>query len=127
MAVNFKPNMEAYLCDGAITKGMAVKKGTDDSHVVKCSANTDKAIGIAQCDVTLAEQTVEVALMGGGAKAKLSEAVVAGAYLVPHTDGTLALPNAAGDHIIAFAMSAGAIGDLINVMVVCAEAYNAES
>lgn len=126
MAVSVAQVMGAYLADAAITKGHAVKPGTDASHVAKGSANTSKCIGIAQNTVAAAEDTVEVAFPGGGAKALLGETVSAGAYLVSHTDGSLVLPNAAGDHVIAIALEAGVSGDLVNVLVCAFEAFNAE-
>lgn len=126
MAVSNRQNMETFLADAAITKGHAVKPGTDASHVAKGTANTSKCIGIAQSAPTTAEDAVEVALPGGGAKGLLGETVTAGAYLVSHTDGTLVLPNAAGDHVIAMALEGGVSGDLINVLVCAFEAYNAE-
>src|SRR5688572_14540866 len=127
MAVSNKQNMETFLADAAITKGMAVKPGTDASHVAKGSANTSRCIGIAQNSPESAEDAVEVALIGGGAKGLLGETVTAGAYLVSHTDGTLVKANAAGDHVCAIALEGGVANDLINVFVVCFEAVDAEA
>jgi hypothetical protein len=126
MAASLSPVINTYLADAAITAYYAVKIGTDKSHVAVGAANTDKCIGIAQCAATGAEKAVEVAMPGGGAKAKLGEAVSAGAYLVSHTDGTLMKANAAGDHVCAVALEAGDSGDIINVAVCMFEAYNAE-
>jgi hypothetical protein len=126
MAVSSNPNIVSYLCDAAIAKGKAVKIGTDRSHVAVGAANTDKVIGILQTATTAAEETAEVAIAGGGAKALLGEGVTAGAYLVSHTNGTLVLANAAGDHVVAVAMEAGDASDLIEVFVTYFEAYNAE-
>lgn len=126
MSSNFAPNFQTFYSDAAIAKGSAVKIGTDREHVAVGSANTDKCIGIAQNAATAAEDAVEVALPGGGAKALLGEDVSAGAYLVCHTDGTFVLPNAAGDHVCAIAMEDGDSGEFIDVMVVAFEAYNAE-
>lgn len=126
MSSSFKPMIQAYKADSAIAKGKAVKIGTDRQHVNDCSANTDKAIGIAQNAADAAEDIVEVAMPGGGAKGLLGESVSAGQLLVPHTDGSLVIPNALGDHIIAQALESGVAGDLIAVSVVVGKASAAE-
>lgn len=125
MASSLAPKIVAFLADAAITKGMAVKIGSNDQHVAKSAANTDSSVGLAQVSVTTAEDTVEVAI-GGGAKGLLGESVVAGKLLVAHTDGTLVKANASGDKIIAMAMEGGASGDLIDVVVVPSMAAAAE-
>lgn len=127
MASSTKPIIVAAKADAAISKGMAVKKGTDDQHVAKGSANTSKCIGIAQNTVTTAEDVVEYAVPGGGAKGLLSETVAQGNLLVSHTDGSLALANASGDRVIAMAMQDGVVGDLIDVLVIVAVATAVES
>ena len=127
MAASRTPIITTHFADAAISKGMAVKGGTDANHVAKGSANTSRVLGIAQVAVTAAEDAVEVARVGGGAKALLGETVIFGSYLVSHTDGTLVKANAAGDHVCAFALEGGVSGDLINVDVVCFEAYDAEA
>jgi len=126
MSSTLTPVVNTYFCDAAIAKGKAVKIGTDKQHVAVGAANTDKCIGIAQNTVTTAEDAVEVAMVGGGAKGLLGEGVSAGAYLVSHTDGTLVKANTAGDHVCAMALEDGDASDLINVAVVAFEAYNAE-
>lgn len=125
MASHVKPTIVALKADAAITKGMAVKSGSDNDHVAKGSANTSLVVGIAQNTVTTAEDVVEVAV-SGGAKGLLGESVVAGKLLVSHTDGSLVKANASGDHIVAMAMQDGASGDLIDVMVVFGQAAAAE-
>lgn len=127
MSSHFKSNMVVLLAGAAISKGMAVKKGSDDKHVVKGSANTSKCIGIAQSAPTTAEDPVEVALPGGGAKGLLGENCVAGNLLVSHTDGTLVLANTAGDFVIAQALEDGSAGDLIDVTVAVSHAAVAEA
>jgi len=126
MASHSTPGPEAYLADAAIARGKAVKIGSDSKHVAVGAANTDKVLGILMTATTAAEETAEVALPGGGALGLLGETVSAGAYLVSHTDGSLVLPNAAGDHVVAVAKEGGVAGDLISVEVVQFEAYNAE-
>ena len=127
MASSSQPRYLAFLADGAIAKGKAVKIGTDRKHVAVGAANTDKCIGICMTeDVSAAEDQVEVAMQGGGAKGLLGETVTAGHYLVSHTDGSLVKANAAGDHVVAMALEGGVSGDLIAVEVVAFEAVDAE-
>jgi hypothetical protein len=126
MAVSLKQNMVGYLADAAIAKGLAVKIGSDANHIAVCAANTDKAVGIVQNDPDAAEQLAEVAMSGGGAKAKLGETVDAGQMLIPHTDGRLIKPNALGDQIICQALEGGVANDLINVMVIASKATASE-
>lgn len=118
MSANFAPNCLTFLADAAISKGMAVKLGSDREHVLKGAANTNKCIGIALNATTAAEDAVEVALPGAGAKGLLGETVSAGDSLVCHTDGTLVKPNTIGDILIAVAMEDGVAGDIIGVHVI---------
>lgn len=127
MASTFKPNIQAYKADAAIVKGMAVKQGTDFKHVAKSSATTSKHIGIAQCAASAAEDLVEVAMPGGGAKAYCQTTVTVGQLLTAHTDGYLKPVAAAGDRVIALALQDGVAGDLIDVMVVASQAYQTEA
>ncbi len=126
MAVSYQPHIVVLKADAAISKGMAVKFGTDAKHVAKAAAATDGCIGIAQSAPTTAEDAVEVALPGGGGKGLLQATVVKGNLLVPHTDGKLKPIAAANDRVIAMAMDDGVAGDLIDVMVVVAQATATE-
>jgi len=127
MASSSAPRIVTLKAGAAISKGMAVKFGADQNHVVKGAANTDRCFGIAQNDATAAEDPVEVAIQGGGGKAKLSESVNPGDYLVSHTDGTLAKANAEGDVVVAVAMQSGVLNDIIGVEVVNMTAHAAIS
>jgi len=127
MSSSRSPIFQTFFADAAITKGMAVKFGSDENHVAKGSANTSKCVGIAMGTAVSAEDAIEVATIGGGAKGLLGETVVAGSYLVSHTDGTLFKPNTAGDHVVAYAREGGDAGDIIDVDVVCFEAYDSEA
>jgi hypothetical protein len=126
MASHSTPRIVAILAGAAISKGMAVKKGADDSHVIKGTANTSRCLGIAQNDAAAAEDCVEMAIGGGGAKGLFGETIAAGDYLVSHTDGSLVKANAAGDHIIAMAMHDGVVGDLGDVEVMYGQAAASE-
>lgn len=126
MAVFSDPRMYTYKAGGAIPVGYAVKFVTDDETIVVGAANTDRCLGIAQGEPGSSASSgddVEVALPGGGARAKLGENVARGDYLVSHTDGTLVKANAEGDHVIAYAMESGSSGDVIGVEVVMFTAH----
>ncbi len=127
MAVSYKPSIVTMKADAAISKGMAVKHGTDSQHVAKAAAATDDVFGIAQSAPTTAEDAVEIALPGGGGKALLGATVATpGLLLVAGTDGKLKPVAAAGDRLIAVAMEAGVSGDIIDVMVIAGQAYATE-
>lgn len=117
MASSSTPRISSFLAAAAIAKGVAVKAGADKSHVAICSAKTDKSIGIVQNAGTAAEDVLEVALQGGGAKALLGGTVSFGDLLAPTTDGSLIATTTANDRVIAMAMEDGVVGDLIGVEV----------
>lgn len=121
------PRVGTYKADAAITKGQAVKLGSDYEHVAKGAATTDKCIGIAMNTVTAAEDLVEVALPGGGAQALCQGTVAKGKLLVSHTDGSLKPVSAANDRYVAVAMADGVAGDLIPVEVQIGQATATES
>lgn len=113
------PKLLTFKASAAIALGSAVKGGADNAHVSICSAKTDKHVGIAQNAVTAAEEKIEVALPGGGAKGLLGAGGAAfGDLLAPTTDGSLIVTTTAGDRYIAMAMEAGSAGDIIAVEVV---------
>lgn len=121
-----QPNVVSYKAGAAISRGMAVKYGADKYHVVKAAANTDRCFGIALNDAANAEDVVEVALPGGGAYALMSENAAAGKDLCAHTDGSLAIVNAAGDQIVARLLEDGVSGALAPVVVYFATASAAQ-
>jgi hypothetical protein len=118
MSAHLQPNALTLKCDAAIAKGMAVKPGTDRDHVVKSSVATSLSIGLAMNTTTTAEDKVEVALPGGGAKALLVGSVSFGDLLAPDSTGKLVATTTPGDRYIAMAMEDGVAGDLIAVHVV---------
>lgn len=131
MASHSQPRILSFKASGAIALGQAVKLVSADKETVEaCSANTDAAIGIAQGDIEAVDATagirIEVALPGGGAKAKAGEAITAGKFLVPAADGELEQTNASGDRVIAMAMEDGVEGDVIAVEVMARVAVGAD-
>jgi len=117
MASHSEPRIYTYLAAGAIAKGKAVKIGADAEHVAVGAANTDGCIGIAQSASSAAEERIEVALQGGGAKGLAGETITAGKLLVSHTDGSLYQANASGDRVVAVAMEDAVVGDIFAVEV----------
>ncbi len=111
------PRIVTFKADGAIAKGKAVKIGTDREHVVVAAGNTDPCIGIAQNAAVNADDLVEVALQGGGAKGLAKESITAGKSLVSNADGSLEQTNASGDKIIGVALEDASAGDIFAVEV----------
>lgn len=123
MASTMEPKIVAFAADAAITKGKAVKSGSDFKHVAVGAANTDRCLGIIQNTSSGAEGVAEVAMPGGGAKVLLGETVAAGKDVCAHTDGTLVAVNAEGDQIIARLVQGGDSGDLVDAIVYYATAH----
>lgn len=108
----------SYKADGAISRGMAVKIGSDSKHVAKSVLATNKHVGIAISTVTTAEDTIDVAHPGGGAAGLLGGSVSAGDLLTSDTAGKLVATTTANDKIIAQALEDGVENDLIAVNVI---------
>ena len=106
----------AFKSDGVIAKGKAVKMGTDEKHVAKATAATDKVVGLCMGDVAAADDACEVAMFGG-AKGLLGGVVAAGDFLVADANGALVATTTANDKVIAQALEAGVADDLIGVLV----------
>lgn len=119
MASHSQPRIVAFKSDTAsIAIGSVVKAGSDKSHVAKAAAATEKAVGIAMSLVEAAEQAVEVAVQGGGAKGLLGGTVSFGDFLASDSDGKLVATTTANNKVIAQAMEDGVANDLIAVEVV---------
>jgi hypothetical protein len=111
-----------FLADGAMSRGIAVCFGSDDQHVTGAGDQGAgaKVIGILQNDPTGPEDYAEVALPGGGAKAKLGDAVSAGDFLIHNyssNDLVHQSTHATVERICAMALEDGSGGDLIAVEV----------
>lgn len=126
MASHSEPRIQAFKADGVIAKGSAVKIGSDKDHVAIGAANTDDCIGVAQSASSAAEDVIEVALPGGGAKVLAGETITAGKLLVSHTNGRLVQTNASADRVVAVALEAGVNGDLIAAEVLLGVAVGAD-
>jgi len=122
-----RPRIQTFKSDGAIPKGSSVKIGSDANHVVKCTAATDKSIGIAAGSTSGAEESIEIYLPGGGGKGLAQTSISAGMLLVPHTDGSLKPIASANDRVIAMAMEDAVANDLFAVEVLVAQGTATES
>lgn len=100
---------------GGVNKGNAVK--LSGSTVVKCSAATDRAIGIAQ-NAAAEGAAVEVAHPGGGGFGLAGAAISAGNLLGFDTSGDLVKVASASDIIIAQALEDAADNDVFSVQVI---------
>lgn len=118
MASSSTPKIYVFKCAAALAKGVCVKAGADDDHVVVCSAATDKIIGITQVATTTAEDPVEVALVGGGAKALAGGTIAMGDLLTSDSNGALIATTTANNRVIAVAMQAAVANDILGVEVV---------
>lgn len=90
-----------------------VKFGSADDLVVAAAA--EQGIGILMNQPTSGKMA-EVALNGGGAKAKLAGTVARGDSLTPDADGAFVVA-AAGERATCIAMASGVSGDVIAVEV----------
>lgn len=127
MSSTYTPHILTFKADAAISKGMAVKIGTDKDHVAKAAATTDKCIGVAQNAATAAEDKVEVAMPGGGGKVLAKTTFVAGDLLGPNADGTLQKVASASDRYIAMALEDASANDLCAAHIVAGQATASES
>ncbi len=120
MAVSSTPRKNTFLAaaSASILFGTAVKAGADNKHVALATASTDKIVGISQGTPLLAEDLVEVALNGGGARALINGTVAFGDHLTPDSTGALIVTTTDHDRVCALAMDAGVAGDIIAVEVV---------
>lgn len=101
-----------------------VKFGSDNETVLSCAAN-ERAIGILQNDPT-SGGAAEVALPGGGANLKVSEAVSLGNLLTSTAAGLGEVADAAGEWCGALAYDSGVANDVIYVEVIATQAQASE-
>jgi hypothetical protein len=119
MSSILQPNILIFKVDAAVAKGLAVKAGaSSDENVQKASASSDKLVGIAQNDTTTAGDLAEIAVAGGGAKAKLGGSVSFGDLLTADSDAKLVATTSNAAKVIAQAMQDGSTDDLISVIVI---------
>ena len=113
-----KPKLLTFKADAAIPEGAVVKYGSDNKHVAKSTAATDKHVGIAQNAAVNAGDKVEVALPGGGAKALAGGSINGGDVLTADSSGNVVATTTDHDRVIAVALDGAASADLVSVHVV---------
>ena len=122
------PNQVSFLSDTdfSSTGGQyhAVKLGSDVAHIAICGS-AGRAVGILM-NKPNASQAAEVAIIGGGAFAKLDATCSAMSLLISTASGTLTPATASGQFSPCLSLSAGSAGGVIpvlvqNVMTVAAE------
>lgn len=116
MASSSEPRVLSFLAGAAVPAYSVVKPGADKSHVLVSAAASSKNKGISQNVASVAGDTVEVALPGGGGKAVLGGSVSDGDYLSANASGALIVASS-GDHVSAQAQQDGVSGDVIAVEV----------
>lgn len=118
MASYSQPRVLTFKATAALTAYRAVKPGADDQHIQKATAASDKQIGICQNTVTAAEDLIEVALPGGGAKMVLGTGGASwGDLLTADSNGAGVVTTSNAARVIAMAMEDGVEGDVIAVEV----------
>lgn len=120
--------LQTFRSDAALGYGVAVKIGSDSQHVALVTAATDKAIGITQNTTDAAEQAMEVALPGGGAKARAGGTIAAGDELgFDASTGKMVKVASASDRVIAIAMESAVDGDYFAVEVTAHKAVGTQA
>jgi hypothetical protein len=120
MASSSSPRIFGFKAGGDLSAKQfyGVVFGSADDTVVAAGAAVN-AIGIVQ-NAPASGELAEVALQGGGAKAKLSGTVTRGSFLKTDANGAFEAATA-GDKYAAMAMASGVSGDVIPVEVVYGE------
>lgn len=120
MASYTKRRIYAYKsADASIVLGQLFKFGSADDTLTAVAANTDKFVGFNQSDaneVTAVGDQLEIAEIGGGAKALLGGTVTRGDDLMWSSAGLVSATSSA--RVCAVAKASGVLNDLIPVEVV---------
>lgn len=128
MASSSSPRIASFVASADLSslQYTFVKFGSTRDKVAACGAN-ERAIGILQ-NAPTSGQEAEVALPGGGAKLKVSEAVSLGKMLTSTSGGKGEVADAAGEWVGAIAYEAGAAdGDVIGVEVTGFQAHASDA
>jgi len=119
MSASSEPKVLTHKASAAIEANRFVKGGADNAHITKASAASDKLIGVSMNAATEAEQKVETALNGGGARLKIGSGGCAfGDMLTADSDGKGIVTTTGGNRVGAMAMESGAENDVVAVEVV---------
>lgn len=127
MSSMVKPLIATFEAAAAIAKGQAVKLDSTGKIVTKCSATTDKAVGVAQNAAVNVGDLVEVALHGGGGKGLAKTTINAGDILGVNADASIQKVASASDRVIGHALQDAAASDLFSMMIGISQAVGTQS
>jgi hypothetical protein len=117
MSSSSTPRIFSFKAAAAQAAYTFVKPGADAQHVGIASASSDKLVGIAMSAPTAAEDDIEVALPGAGAKLKLGGSVSFGDILTADASGFGVATTSNAARAGAMAMADGVANDIIPVEV----------
>lgn len=117
MSSIFPQNVLVFKCAAAIVKGVVVKPGADKDHAIVSAAATSLNFGINQTLTTTAEDKMEVAMPGGGAKGLAGGTFYFGDLLTADSAGKLVATTTPGNRYIAMALEDAVAEDLASVFV----------
>lgn len=122
-----QPNLKAFKAGADLSAKQYhfVKFDTTKDTVVACAGN-ERAIGILM-NKPIQGEAAEVAIIGGGAKLKISEAVGLGKLLTSTAAGQGEVADAAGEWCAALAFEDGVTNDVIAVMVIATQAQASDA
>lgn len=133
MASSVKPLVVTKTANGAINPLSFVKLDTASPgagktpNVVQCGAG-DSPWGVAQNEALAAiGDSIEVAVLGGGARLTVSGTITAGQSIKSDSSGYGLAASAAGDRCGAQAVESGVANDIIGVHVNRFEKHNADA
>lgn len=107
--------IKSYRADAAVAKHRLVKAGAADGSIAQAGAAADAIMGVADSLGGSTGQIMDV-VCGGYATVEYGGAVTRGLPLTANATGQ-AVAAAAGNRIIGFAVTAGALGDYGTVHV----------
>jgi hypothetical protein len=106
-------------------KNRFVKFGADYETVAICGAN-ERAIGVLM-NAPESGERAEVAVIGGGAKLEIDEAVALGKLITSKALGLGEVADAGGEWCAAIAMQDGVQGDVISVNLIGMQAQASDA
>ncbi len=96
MAAHSEPRVVAFLAEGVIAINRFVKYGADKEHVLQCGAN-ERAIGVSVNATAVAEDAIDVHILGGGSKVEAAEAIGLGKFVTSTSIGKAEIVDAADE------------------------------
>lgn len=108
--------IKSYRADAAVAKHRIVKAGAADGSIAQAAAAGDALMGVADSLGGTTGQIMDV-VCGGYATVQYGGTVTRGAALTADAQGRAIVTTTAGNRLIGFAVTAGAVGDLGTVHV----------